>query len=86
MALVETPPGERAQGQARLSLYVDPETESATLTCSAGWWTADGNLRESGLQLSGDLDDTYDLLQEATRWIWARWKKPIKLVGSPFGE
>lgn len=84
MAEEPNPPGERAQGSAKLALYIDPEDGQCVLSATAGWWTPDGTIRESALQLQGDIEDTYDLLTESTRWIWSRWKKPIKLVGSPF--
>lgn len=78
-------PDERAHGEARLSLYLDGKADAIELSAMASWWTEDGQCRESSLQLMGDTSEGYALLDEASRWIWARWKKPYKEAAGPFG-
>lgn len=75
----------RAHGEARLSLYLDGQADAIELSAQASWWTPDGDMRESSLQLQGDTSEAYALLDEASRWIWARWKRPYREAAGPFG-
>lgn len=78
-------PGASAHGEARLSLYLDGQSDQVQMSVMSAWYTADGECREASLQLSGDTADGWDLINEASLWVWKRWKKPIASHG-PFGE
>lgn len=84
MALENPSDPSRPHGEAKLIVYLDGESDQMELYCSSSWWTADGELREAGLSLTGELTEAYDLINEASRWIWSRWKRPISSHG-PFG-
>lgn len=76
-------PGASAHGQAQLTLYLDGESDDLTMTVSSSWFTADGECREASLSLSGETREGWDLMSEATTWLWKRWKRPI-LSHGPF--
>lgn len=81
---MELAPNSRALGEAKLALYFDQGEGDVLLSATASWWTPDGTMRESSLQLAGELEDAYSLIDEASRWIWQRWKKPLKNSHGPF--
>jgi hypothetical protein len=55
------------------------------MAVASSWWTDDGECREASLSLSGDTGEAWDLMSEATQWLWKRWKRPIA-QHAPFGE
>lgn len=78
-------PDQRAHGEARLALYLDGQADAIELTATAAWWTPDGEIRESSLQLQGDTSEAYGLIQECSQWVWARWRRPYREAAGPFG-
>lgn len=82
---VPSTPAPSAHGEARLCLYLDGQSDDLAITVASSWWTADGECRESSLSLSGETREAWDLMSEATQWLWKRWKRPIQ-GHSPFGE
>lgn len=76
------PPDAHGEGKLRLSL--DPSTGTVHLLVNSSWFAPDGSGHESALQLVGDLDEAWELISEASTWLWRRWKKPLNTAADPF--
>lgn len=76
-------PSPSAHGDAKLTIHLDGQSDEVELGMSAAWYTSDGECREARLELTGTTDDAWDMLSEATSWLWKRWRKPINAHG-PF--
>lgn len=70
-------------GQAKISLSLDGPLGEVHLGCTATWYDGEGNISEAMLQVSGELDELFSLLQECTSWVHRRWRKPVALALDP---
>lgn len=83
MATTDSASSTRPYGEAKLVVYLDTESDGIELHVGSTWYSSDGECKEARLSLQGEISEAYDLIDEASRWIWSRWKKPIRVHG-PF--